>query len=165
MHPSLVFGRRTVRAEVMSPAAGVRAPPWEGRGEDIEIAGTTAGAQDGRPSTCREDSYMAKIERHYVGSGLLVGHLQFEPATDVRVYREHLENSLPPAFEKICRIGSKNAWVVRDYVNGNICLQSYRTIVAMKAGDTSVNFGRWSMTTSRHQGDFGLWCSSHAETV
>lgn len=41
MHPSLVFWRRTLRAEVMRPAAGVREPPWEGRGEDIEIAGTT----------------------------------------------------------------------------------------------------------------------------
>lgn len=108
---------------------------------------------------------MAKIERHYIANSDLVGHLSFEPANDVRVYREHLENSLPPAFEKICRIGSKNAWVVRDYVNGNICLQSYRTIVAMKAGDTSVDFGRWSITTSRHQGDFWHWCREHAETI
>lgn len=108
---------------------------------------------------------MAKIERHYIANSDFVGHLSFVPATDVRVYREHLENSLPPAFEKICRIGSKNAWVVRDYVNGNICLQSYRTIVAMKLGDTAVDFGRWSVTTTNHQSAFSSWCSSHAETV
>lgn len=42
MHPSLVFGGGHYgRTEEMRPAAGVRGPPWEGRGEGIEIAGTT----------------------------------------------------------------------------------------------------------------------------
>ena len=95
----------------------------------------------------------------------MVGHISFEPATDVRVYREHLEDSLPPAFEKICRIGSKNAWVVRDYVNNIICLQSYRTIVAMKVGDTAVDFGRWSVTTSSHQSAFRAWVRQNPEAV
>lgn len=108
---------------------------------------------------------MPKIERHFINNNTMVGHLSFEPATDVRVYREHLEDSLPPAFEKICRLGSKNAWVVRDYVNNIICLQSYRTIVAMKAGDTAVDFGRWSNSTTRHQGDFRSWVSEHPEAV
>lgn len=108
---------------------------------------------------------MPKIERHFIDNNSLVGHLSFEPATDVRVYREHLENSLPPAFEKICRIGCKNAWVVRDYVNNIICLQSYRTIVAMKAGDTAVDFGRWSNSTTRHQSDFRSWVSKHPDAV
>ena len=91
------------------------------------------------------------------------GTIPYEEATDVRVYREHLENSLPPAFEKICRFNSKNAWVVRDYVNHVICLQSYSTIVAMKVGDTAVDFGRWSNSTTRHQGDFRAWVSAHPD--
>lgn len=108
---------------------------------------------------------MPKVERHYVANNCMVGHLPYEPATDCRVYLEHLENGRSPEFEKICRIGSKNAWVVRDTVNNVICCQSYRTIVAMKVGDSAVDFGRWSMSTTRHQGDFRSWVSRHPEAV
>ena len=106
---------------------------------------------------------MAKVERHYVADTTMRGSIPYEEASDVRVYREHLENSLPPAFAKICRFGQKNAWVVRDYVNNVICLQSYSTIVAMKAGNTAVSFGKWSMSTTNHQHLFETWCAEHPE--
>ena len=106
---------------------------------------------------------MARRETHYVACDCMVGHIAFEPATDTRVYLEHLENPRRPEFEKICRFGSKNGWVVRDTVNHVICCQSYSTIVAMKVGDGAVDFGRWSNSTTRHQSCFSDWCSEHPD--
>lgn len=52
-------------------------------------------------------------------------------------------------------IGSKQAWILTDE-NGNKWLQSYNTVVSVKWADTGAveHFGKWSMTTSRHQSYF-----------
>lgn len=59
------------------------------------------------------------------------------------------------AIVKCEAIGSKQAWILTDE-NGNKWLQSYNTIVSVKWADTGAveHFGKWSMTTSRHQGYF-----------
>lgn len=49
---------------------------------------------------------------------------------------------------------SMQAWAVRDEM-GNIWLQSYNTIVSVKWNDgTFERFGKWSVTTSKHQSYF-----------
>lgn len=60
------------------------------------------------------------------------------------------------AVVKCEAIGSKQAWILTDE-NGNKWLQSYNTIVSVKWADTGAveHFGKWSMTTSRHQTYFG----------
>jgi hypothetical protein len=46
------------------------------------------------------------------------------------------------------------AWVLTDN-DGNKYLQSYNTIVSVKfAGDCIQELGKWSRTTSKHQGYF-----------
>ena len=52
-------------------------------------------------------------------------------------------------------IGSKQAWILTDE-KGNKWLQSYSTIVSVKWADTHEveHFGKWSVTTSRHQSTF-----------
>ena len=59
------------------------------------------------------------------------------------------------AAKVVRAIGSKQAWIIEDY-NGNKWLQSYNTIVSVKWGDTHEveHFGKWSVTTSRHQSTF-----------
>jgi len=56
------------------------------------------------------------------------------------------------AVVKCEAIGSKQAWILTDE-NGNKWLQSYNTIVSVKWADTGAveHFGKWSVTTSRHQ--------------
>ena len=108
---------------------------------------------------------MAKVERHFVDNSNWCGSISWEEPTDIRVYREKLENSMYPQWEKVKRFNRMNAWVVRDTVNGNICLQSYRTIVAMKVGGEALSFGRWSVSTSRHQRDFAKWCRENPDFV
>ena len=56
---------------------------------------------------------------------------------------------------KVEQIGSKQAWILTDEA-GNKWLQSYHTIVSVKWADTGAveHFGKWSMTTSHHQGYF-----------
>lgn len=50
------------------------------------------------------------------------------------------------------QIGSEQAWILTDEA-GNKWLQSYNTLVSVKWGDTHEveHFGKWSVTTSRHQ--------------
>lgn len=52
-------------------------------------------------------------------------------------------------------IGSKQAWILTDE-KGNKWLQSYHTVVSVKWADTGAveHFGKWYMTTSRHQSYF-----------
>lgn len=61
----------------------------------------------------------------------------------------------PDTFTNCVQIGSKQAWVIRDY-NCNLYLQSYGTIVSIKWADTHEfeRLGKWSVTTSRHQSEF-----------
>lgn len=49
----------------------------------------------------------------------------------------------------------KQMWILTDEA-GNKWLQSYNTIVSVKWADTGAveHFGKWSMTTSHHQGLF-----------
>ena len=56
---------------------------------------------------------------------------------------------------RVEQIGSKQAWIITDLL-GNKWLQSYRTIVSVKWADSGAveHFGKWSTTTSRHQGYF-----------
>lgn len=108
---------------------------------------------------------MAKLENFNYGGGYLmgVGYLRYREADDYGVYLNNLENPKVPSFEYVCRLRHKNAWVVRDTANGTVCLQSYSTIVSMQLPDGgSVDFGRWSNTTTRHQGDFRDWCREHS---
>ena len=51
--------------------------------------------------------------------------------------------------------GAGHAWVVRDTANGLTCLQSYGTIVSVVLGGKVRHLGKWSKTTSIHQGRFG----------
>lgn len=69
-------------------------------------------------------------------------------------YLSRLENPKTPVWEEICQIDSCQAWVVRDTANDVVCLQSYNTIVSMKMGNEIVHLGKWSVTTSCHQGKF-----------
>ena len=43
---------------------------------------------------------------------------------------------------------------VIDYENGTYLLQSYNTIVSCCVDGKVEEFGKWSMTTSRHQREF-----------
>lgn len=101
------------------------------------------------------------LPRFNYGSGYMVGRLPYTEATDYSLYLSNLQDPKTPVFEVVERIANKNAWVVRDTANGNICLQSYRTIVSMKVGDSTVDFGIFSNTTTRHQGDFRAWCRAN----
>lgn len=76
-------------------------------------------------------------------------------------YLESLENPVRPDWELVEGLGNKQAWVVRDRANGTVCLQSYHTIVSVQAGDGSVDLGKWSPTTGRHQSEFRRWCRNH----
>ena len=98
------------------------------------------------------------LKSYNYGGTMGVGHMSFEPASDTKVYLEYLEDPKTPVFEKVCRLGHKNAWVVRDTANGLVCLQSYRTIVAIKNGSDSIDLGKFSVTTTSHQSKFSSWC-------
>lgn len=51
------------------------------------------------------------------------------------------------------QIGNKQAWILTDKF-GVKWLQSYRTIVSRAICGKVVHFGKWSVTTSRHQSKF-----------
>ena len=57
--------------------------------------------------------------------------------------------------KSVRQIESKQAWIIED-TDGNKWLQSYYTIVSVKWNDTKEveHFGKWSVTTSRHQTEF-----------
>lgn len=57
---------------------------------------------------------------------------------------------------KVVQIDSKQAWVITDTLTGNKYLQSYNTIVSIYFKDTDEIkiLGKFSATTSRHQGCF-----------
>lgn len=61
---------------------------------------------------------------------------------------------------EVVQIGSKQAWVITDTLTGNKYLQSYHTIVSIYFKDTDEikHLGKWSVTTSRHQGCFYRYC-------
>lgn len=74
-------------------------------------------------------------------------------------YLAYLENPEIPAWEKVEALNTNGtAYVVYDSANGVYALQSYSTVCAVKVGDTSEDLGKWSVTTSRHQGLFRCWC-------
>lgn len=58
----------------------------------------------------------------------------------------------PDTFTNVTQLDSKQAWILQDR-NGNLFLQSYGTIVSVKWTDTHefMRFGKWSVTTSKHQ--------------
>lgn len=76
------------------------------------------------------------------------------PIYHTEKYLSRLESPKTPVWEEICQIDSCQAWVVRDTANGVVCLQSYNTIVSMVVGAEIVHLGKWSNTTSHHQGKF-----------
>lgn len=79
------------------------------------------------------------------------------------IYLSSLEDPQSPRWEVLEELnvgrgsfsGAGHAWIVRDTVNGVICLQSYATIVSIYLGGGEVrSLGKWSPTTSRHQSAF-----------
>lgn len=77
-------------------------------------------------------------------------------------YLAYLENPAIPAWEKVEALNTNDtAYVVYDRANDVYALQSYSTICAVKVGDTSEDLGKWSVTTSRHQGLFRCWCRNN----
>lgn len=85
----------------------------------------------------------------------------YEP-TKMSEYLDKLENPSTPEWELVKKLNTNDtAFVVRDTANGITCLQSYSTIVSMQAGAEDIRLGRWSVTTSKHQGMFGVWCMNH----
>lgn len=77
-------------------------------------------------------------------------------------YMSHLENPAYPEWEKVEALNTNGtAYVVHDRANDVYALQSYSTICAVQVGDTSEDLGKWSVTTSRHQGMFRSWCRSN----
>ena len=103
---------------------------------------------------------MSGLTNYNYGGCQSVGKLRYREASDYDVYMEHLENPVHPSFELVKRIGSKNAWIVHDTANGLYCCQSYDTIVSVEIGGESVDLGRWSNSTTRHQGEFRRWVDS-----
>lgn len=78
-------------------------------------------------------------------------------------YYETLKNRLgdkfkEPSFGKGIQLDSCQAWIVRDNANDTTCLQSYSTIVSVKFPEDKkvIRLGKWSHTTSRHQGRFDI---------
>lgn len=73
----------------------------------------------------------------------------------------NLDTSIPGTHynfmkeKSVRQIGSKQAWIIED-ADGNKWLQSYYTVVSVKWADTKEveHFGKWSVTTSRHQTAF-----------
>lgn len=106
---------------------------------------------------------MERRVRHKFYKLAMTGRKDYMEVMHTDVYLGHLEDARAPEFEKVCRLKGTNGWVVRDRANGTVCCQSYATIVAMKAGNTAVDFGSWSVSTTRHQGLFRDWCREHPE--
>ena len=85
------------------------------------------------------------------------------------IYLSNLENPQSPRWEVLEELemggsgfsGSGHAWIVKDTVNGMICLQSYATIVSIYVGNGQTqDLGKWSPTTSRQQNRFRARMSS-----
>lgn len=70
-------------------------------------------------------------------------------------YLDRLQDPKEPEFEKVKPLNTNGtAYVVRDRANGFICLQSYSTIVSFVVDGQVIDLGSWSVTTSKHQGQF-----------
>lgn len=70
-------------------------------------------------------------------------------------YLDRLQDPKEPEFEKVKPLNTNGtAYVVRDRANGFICLQSYSTIVSFVVDGQVIDLGHWSVTTSKHQGQF-----------
>ena len=86
-------------------------------------------------------------------------------------YRKLLaENSQSPHWEFLKqlelsshRIGTNDAFIVKDVANGVVCLQSYGTIVAVAYGTKTKNLDKWTATTSWHQNEFAAYMEEHGE--
>ena len=75
-------------------------------------------------------------------------------------YMAALESPVCPQWEKVAALNTNDtAYVVYDRANGIYALQSYSTICSIKVGDDVQDLGKWSVTTSRHQGLFRRWCA------
>lgn len=79
-----------------------------------------------------------------------------------------------PNFYMLKQMDKKQAWVLWDSKNKVYALKSYDTIVSVydpnKNGgcDNAIRLGRWSSTTSRHQGIFEgecMWYRHHKENA
>lgn len=90
-----------------------------------------------------------------------VGRWSWSAPSDIDDYRENIEDFRTPEWEMVKRCKNTNAWVVKDLANGTVCLQSYRTVVSMQVGDETVDFAKYSSTTTRHQGWFRVWVRNH----
>ena len=74
---------------------------------------------------------------------------------EYRKYLERLQDPKQPVFRKVKALNTNGtAWVVEDTANGFICLQSYSTIVSFVVDGQVIDLGKWSVTTSKHQGQF-----------
>ena len=77
---------------------------------------------------------------------------------DARIaFEKHFPNTDPNKFfgliyeGKATPLASMQAWAIHDSM-GNIWLQSYNTIVSVKWSNGDFDrFGKWSVTTSKHQ--------------
>lgn len=135
--------------------AGVQYPPGKARGYPGAGWEGTEVCREGVLPIGKAGKDMAFSKYGPMG---MYGHLGWEEPRCTREYMAALaEGAKEPVWERVCRLGSKNAWVVHDTANDVYCCQSYWTIVSYRCGDTAVRLGEWSMTTTRHQGDFADW--------
>ena len=88
-----------------------------------------------------------------MGEGRSVG---FE-VTDCSAYLKALNEPKIPVWGKPERLKAGTpAWKVLDTANGVTVLVSYNTVVSMRAGGKTVDLGKWSHTTTRHQMLFAM---------
>lgn len=83
-----------------------------------------------------------------------------ELQTDYRNLFYNMQWKEPKDRFEAVQIDFKQAWVITDTLTGNKYLQSYNTIVSIyfKDVDEIKHLGKWSVTTSRHQGCFYRYC-------
>lgn len=80
--------------------------------------------------------------------------VEFGPS-EYGAYMAALDNPKEPEWgtpERLKR--GTPCWKVYDRANGAWCCVSYRTVVSVCIGGRVKHLGKWSMTTTRHQGLF-----------
>ena len=144
----------STRLSVRQLPAGVRYPPGKARGHPGAGCEVTDICGEGVLPIGKAGKDMAS---KYGPTGMY-GYVSWEEPHCTREYMAALaDGAKEPVWERVCRLGSKNAWVVHDTANDVYCCQSYWTIVSYKCGDTAVRLGTWSMSTTRHQSAFADW--------
>ena len=77
-------------------------------------------------------------------------------------YLKELENPSYPDWEKVEALNTNDtAYVIHDKANDVYALQSYSTVCSIEVDGRAKDLGKWSRTTSKHQGQFRSWCGSH----